>query len=326
MENTTANPPEESDELESTASESSPAPAPAPKDSGKKKATSGASAQAGSSNAVKSLIFNNKYLFVFILLIIGAGGAVMYALNAAKNSTQPTVKTQSLTSKEIATLKGNTTFVGDPQQTLSVQSSSVFEGAVLLKNNLEVAGSLKVSSPLSLSGLTVSGSTTLGQTAVNALSVSGNATLQSDVNISKNLIVAGASSFGGPVTAGQISVTNLLLGGDLAIPRHITTRAGIPAKQCGPAIGDGSCSVNGSDTAGTVNLNTGNSAGTGILATVTFSAAYAGNPHVVITPIGVNGADLHYYITNRTSTGFSIATTTAPPNNANFAFDYIIVD
>jgi hypothetical protein len=195
-----------------------------------------------------------------------------------------------------------------------------------LRNNLEVAGTIKVSSPLSLSGLTVSGNSTLGQAAANILSVSGASTLQGDVSVQKNLTVAGASSFNGAVTAGEIDVTNLVLVNDLAIPKHITTRAGIPVKSCGPAIGDGSCSVSGSDVAGTVNINTGNATATGILASVTFTIAYAGNPHVNITPVGVNAGSLEYYVTNRTATGFSIATVNAPPTNSNFAFDYIIVD
>jgi hypothetical protein len=321
MENTTPKP-ADSDELESDSPEpgtgtpvatpSPGAPAPPPPMPGRAD--------------FKKLIFKNKYLFIFVVLVIATAGAMLYAIGSAKKSANPIVKTQSLTSKEIATLKGNTTFVGDSQQILSVQSSTIFEGQVLLRNNLEVAGTIKVSSPLSLSGLTVSGNSTLGQAAANILSVSGASTLQGDVSVQKNLTVAGASSFNGAVTAGEIDVTNLVLVNDLAIPKHITTRAGIPVKSCGPAIGDGSCSVSGSDVAGTVNINTGNATATGILASVTFTIAYAGNPHVNITPVGVNAGSLEYYVTNRTATGFSIATVNAPPTNSNFAFDYIIVD
>jgi cytoskeletal protein CcmA (bactofilin family) len=321
MENTTPKP-ADSDELESDSPEpgtgtpvatpSPGAPAPPPPMPGRAD--------------FKKLIFKNKYLFIFVVLVIATAGAMLYAIGSAKKSANPIVKTQSLTSKEIATLKGNTTFVGDSQQILSVQSSTIFEGQVLLRNNLEVAGTIKVSSPLSLSGLTVSGNSTLGQAAANILSVSGASTLQGDVSVQKNLTVAGASSFNGAVTAGEIDVTNLVLVNDLAIPKHITTRAGIPVKSCGPAIGDGSCSVSGSDVAGTVNINTGNATATGILASVTFTIAYAGNPHVNITPVGVNAGSLEYYVTNRTATGFSIATINAPPTNSNFAFDYIIVD
>jgi cytoskeletal protein CcmA (bactofilin family) len=321
MENTTPKP-ADSDELESDVPEPSAA---SPATAAPASPTAPSPAQPERSD-LKKVVFNNKYLFIFIILIAATGGAVLFAISSAKNSGAPVVKTQSLTSKEIATLKGNTTFVGDAQQVLSVQSSTIFEGTVLLRNNLEVAGTIKVSSPLSLSGLTVSGNSTLGQVAANILSVSGASTFQGDVNIQKNLTVAGTSSFNGAITAGEINVTNLVLGGDLAIPRHITTRAGIPVKSCGPAIGDGSCSVSGSDVAGTINLNTGNSTAGGILASVTFTIAYPGNPHVSVTPIGVNAGSLEYYVTNRTPTGFSIATVNAPPTNSNFAFDYIIID
>lgn len=317
--------PDESDELESAAPDASSTGATT-SSTGAAKPDASTAQPVGGPKSLKTVVLNNKYLFIFVLLILFAGGGILFAINAAKNAVPPSIKTQSLTSKEIASLKGNTTFVGDSQQILSVQSSTIFEGQVLLRNNLEVAGTLKVSSPLSLSGLTVGGNSTLGQVAANALSISGDTTLQSNVNIQKNLTVTGTSSFSGAVTAGEINVSNLVLGGDLAIPKHVTTRAGIPIKSCGPAIGDGSCSVSGSDVAGTVNLNTGNTTAAGILASVTFNVAYGGNPHVVISPVGINGAGLGYYVTNRTATGFSIGTTTAPPVNSNFAFDYIIVD
>lgn len=277
-------------------------------------------------HGIVHLIFSNKYLVIFVILIILAGVGIFIVTKTAQNQSNKPLKTGSLTAEELTSLKGNTTVVGDSQQVLDVQSNAVFQGQVLIRNNLDVAGTLRLSTPLTLSSLTVGGTSTLGETAVNNFSAAGSTTLQGDANLQRNLSVAGTASFSGAISAPKISVNNLVLSGDLLLPRHLTTTGGIPGRTTGPAVGnDGTSSVSGTDVAGTITINTGTGTAAGILTTVSFTQKFSSNPHIVVSPVGFGAATLDYYI-NRTSNGFSLHTANAPPINTNFSFDYIIVE
>jgi cytoskeletal protein CcmA (bactofilin family) len=322
-------PPAESDELEGAASaEEGASPAPAVAAAGTPAPAPAANGKPPKQvNPVTSLVFGNKYLLIFGLLFMAAAVGIFVVVQGTKKSAAPvTVKKSSLTADELTALKGNTTIVGDSQQTLDVQSNSVFEGQVVMRGNLEVAGNLKFSSPLSLPSLSVNGISTLGQTNTGNLSVAGTTILQNQVNVQQNLSVAGTASFGGAISAPQISVSNLLLAGDLLLPRHITTTGGIPTRVAGPAIGtDGTASVGGSDTAGTITFNTGTGTTAGTLVDITFAQRYVAPPHIVVSPVSLPAAGIDYYII-KTNAGFTLKTTTAPPANSNFSFDYIVMN
>src|SRR5207253_10755653 len=110
--------------------------------------------------------------------------------------------------KQISDIKTNTTVVGDAQQTLDIQGNSIFDGQVLMRNNLDVAGSLKVGGSLSLPAITVGGNSSFGQIHVNdQLSVSGNTILQGTLTVQKGLNVTGSVSFAS-LSASQITVSN----------------------------------------------------------------------------------------------------------------------
>jgi hypothetical protein len=216
--------------------------------------------------------------------------------------------------------------VGDPKQILSVESNAVFAGRVLVRDGLEVAGPLKIGSPLTLPGLTVSGNSNFEKIQANDLQVSGNSTIQGQVNIQNNLNVSGAATIGGTLTASRLNIQTLLLNGDLQLNRHIDAGGGNPSKSDGPALGSGgTSSVSGTDTAGTVNINIGGGPIAGCFITVNFTQKFNGIPHVVITPIGSWAGGLTYYI-NRSGTNFSICSTTPAPAGQSFAFDYIAID
>jgi hypothetical protein len=84
--------------------------------------------------------------------------------------------------------------------------------------------------------------------------------------------------------------------------------------------------VNGTDTAGTVTINTGtNPPSSGCFGTVTFVQKFSGTPHVVVTPVGASAAVINYYI-NRTSSNFTICYTVGPAAQTSFSFDYIAID
>jgi cytoskeletal protein CcmA (bactofilin family) len=267
--------------------------------------------------------FRNMYLIVFALLVV-AGGAVVYvSIKTSKKETNTTT-ISNLTDQQLASLKGSTTLVGDAKQTIDIQSNSIFEGQVLLRSDLNAAGSIKAGGSLSVTSISVGDSGTIGQLGINdGLKVGGDTTLQGELTVQKNLSVTGTASFGNLSVSG-LSVTTLQLRGDLNLKRHIVTRGGNPSRNNGTALGGGgTASVGGSDTAGTITISTGNNPPAGCFITVNFVQAYSSTPHVIISPSNSSSAALHYY-TNRSSTNFSVCTTNAPSAGTTYIFDYVI--
>lgn len=287
-----------------------------------------AKAQAGIGNKARGLITHlNIYFLMFILIVVVSAGVVLVSIQRNKKTNAPTtISTQPLTQETIDKLKGSEAKVGDPKQTLTIESNAIFSGKVLIRDSLDVAGTIKVGSTLSLPGLSVSGTSTFDQVLSNKLSVSGDATVQGQLNVQKNLVTSGGATFGGAVSAPTFTVQTLQLGGDLQITRHIDAGGGNPSKSDGSALGNGgTASLSGSDTAGTITINTGGSPSAGCFVTITFAIKYGGTPHVAIGPIGSAAAGLSYYV-NRGNTGFSVCTTNAAPAGQTFGFDYIVFE
>jgi hypothetical protein len=269
----------------------------------------------------------NIYFIIFIVVVAAAIGVIIFAVSTAqKNAKTETKKTATLTSDQLTELKGNTTIVGDTKQTLDIQSNSVFQGQVLVRSDLSVAGALKVGGTLSLNDLSVTGTGAFGGLSVSGTSTfNGNTAVQGTLSVQKGINVTGGASFGS-LNVGQLSVTSLQLSGDLSINRHIVTGGGNPTRTVGTALGGGgTASISGSDTAGTLSINTGNSPPAGIFATVSFVQRFPSTPRVIITPIGSAAGAIDYYVTRDTA-GFSIGTTSPPPSGASFAFDYFVIN
>ena len=74
--------------------------------------------------------------------------------------------------------------------------------------------------------------------------------------------------------------------------------------------------LNGTDTAGTVNVNFGAGTYAGILANIDFSSNFNSTPHIEITPVGSNCAGMGYYV-NRDTSSFSI--TLSPQDQQDIA-------
>jgi hypothetical protein len=266
----------------------------------------------------------NIFLAIFVMLILIAGVAVYVMVKPTKTDT--TTQIGKLSNQQLAALKGNTTLVGDAKQTLDIQSNTILEGQVLVRSDLNVAGAIKVGNGISLPTLTVTGSGNFGQLGTGGnLSVGGDTNLQGQLTVSKNLSVTGSANFGS-LSVATLSVSSLQVKSDFTFSRHIVTSGGVPGRTLGTAVGTGgTATVSGSDTAGTVTVNTGSSPPAGLFISVSFVQHFANTPHVVVTPVGSSAAGLQYYV-NRDSTGFSIGTANAPPAQSNFSFDFIVVD
>jgi cytoskeletal protein CcmA (bactofilin family) len=296
-------------------------------DSDAKKAQTTAPKQ-GIGKKIQGLIVHvNVYVLLFLLIIVLAAGFVLIGVQRNKKANSPTtINTQTLTAEELRKLSESEQKIGDPKSILSIESNAIFSGKVLVRDSLDVAGTIKVGGALSLPGISVSGASTFDQVTANNLSITGNTTIQGQLNIQKGITSSGGASFGGPISAPQLTVQSLQLSGDLTISRHIDAAGGTPGKINGSSLGaGGTAAVSGTDTAGTVNINTGGGAGSGCFVTISFTNRFSSTPHVVITPIGSAAASLNYYI-NRSSSSFSICTASTPPSGQSFAFDYIAID
>ncbi len=265
----------------------------------------------------------NLYLLIFVLMILIAVGAFVYMTIKSKQDNKNSTKSQTLSQDALKQLANSDVTVGDAKQVLSVQSNAIFAGAVLIRSNQEIAGTLKVGGKTSLSDLEVSGATQLNDTEAKNLTVNGALNLQGALAIKNGLSVSGSSSFTGSVTVAALTTGSLQLNGDLNLTHHVIAGGTIPNITKGTAVGGGgTVSLSGSDTSGTIVINTGSSPPAGCFASITFSQKFTSTPHVVVTPIGSSAAGLDYYI-DRNTTGFSICSVTPAPAADSFGFDYV---
>ena len=281
------------------------------------------------SERVRELIAHvNIYLLLFIFVLLLAGFASFASYKSGKKAaTQNEVVTQNLSTEDLQGLKNNDTAVGDAKQTLTIASNAVFNGRVLVRDSLDVAGTLRIGGTLSVPGITVSGTSAFENVQVgNNLSVAGNGAVQGTLTVQKNLSVGGGATFAGAISAPSLSIDSLIMNKDIQLNRHIDAGGGTPRVSGGTAVGGaGTVSISGTDTAGTVNINFGTGLVAGILANISFNNNFNQTPHVVITPVGSSCANLNYYV-NRTTAGFSIGTTNTGAPGSGCAFDYIVID
>lgn len=268
----------------------------------------------------------NIYLLAFIALVAlsAVGGGVLYFRSSTSQTNAPA---QPLSQSDLDQLSSSDVSVGEPKHTLSVQSDTVFSGNVLVRDNLQIAGTLQVGSDLAIAGLRVTGSSTFDDVQItNSLAVTGNSSIQGQLNVQKSLQVNGGGTFLGAVSAPSVTAGSLQLNGDLNLTHHLTAGGNTPGRSNGPSIGGGgTASVSGSDTSGSVTINTGSGPSAGCYVTVNFATKFNSTPHVVISPANSSAAGLNYYV-NRSTTNFSICATNVPSGGTTYTFDYIALD
>jgi len=266
-------------------------------------------------------------IFIIILIIAGAIAAVTY-FNSQKPPVIPDTATQSLTEDALKQLANTDATVGDTSQTLTIQGNAIIAGQTLMRGNLNVAGNFQAAGTIQGPNLTVSGTSNLGTTQINTLQVASNTAIQGSTSL-RDLTVSGTSSFSGALTASQITVTRLILSGNaiLEVPNHISFTGASPSRTVNNAVlgNGGTLSLNGSDTAGTISISSGNNPTPGCFAQITFQQAYTNPPHVIVSPIGQAAGQTDFYV-NRNTTSFSICTANAAPANQTFGFDYFVTN
>jgi len=270
----------------------------------------------------------NVYFLFFVLLVVVAGATtIVNYLNSQKAPVAPTIATQGLTQDTLKQLANTDATVGNAAQTLTIQGNAIIAGQTLARGNLNVAGNLQTGGSIQGPNLTISGTSNLGTAQINNLQVAQNVAIQGTTTM-RDLNVSGASTFSGAITASQITVTRLIVSGNgsLQVPGHMSFAGPSPARTSvnATALGvGGSASISGSDTSGTINVNTGNNPAPGCYAQFTFNDKFPSTPRVIVGPVDVGAGQTQFYVV-RGVTGFSICSANAAPANAVFAYDYFI--
>lgn len=279
-------------------------------------------------------------------------GLGIVAAILAANAVIITLVMKNQADAEVATVKNGVTIsssvldklgvsrnpVGNAETQLVVGPNSKFNGRVEMGSDVSVAGSLTLNSKFNANDASIT-NLQAGKFQVQDLNVNGDGTV-TNLNIRKDLQVAGLTRIQGQLTVNQLTTINnslnvagnIAIGGSLSVRNfqvstltvtgHLLSSGAAPGASVGGGAGsNGTVSISGNDTSGTVAVNTGVGAGNGLLAQISFREKYGNTPHVVVTPIGRSVPGLYI---NRTSTGFSISVEGALAPGG-FAFDYIIV-
>lgn len=269
----------------------------------------------------------NVYFLGFMLIVAVVGAiTVVNFLNSQKEPPDPNIANQSLTEEELKDLANKDATVGGTSQTLTIKGNAVIEGQTLMRGNLNIAGNLQTGGSIQGPSLTISGETNLGATQINSLEVAQTTDVDGALT-ANSLSIAGASTFGGAMKAPQLTVTRLIISGNgvLEIPNHITFTGPSPSRSITSNVlgNGGTASVNGSDTSGSITINTGGSPQAGCFVEVTFKQPYTRTPRVIVSPVGSAAGNLDYYV-NRNTGSFSLCTNNAAQANKSFAFDFFV--
>ncbi len=269
------------------------------------------------------------YLAGVVLLIVLASVFFMVSLlNSKKAPKTPTITSKTLTQGSIKDLGKSNVTINNSAQTLTVEGNAVFIGQVLIRNSLAIAGDVSIGGTLNVPNITVTNLSNLNDVQIKTLQIATDLNSEGNTKLN-NLSVTGLANFAGPITAPQISVRSITVTGSeasLNIPGHIAFTGPPPSRtnfNQGVLGSGGTASIGGSDTAGVINVSTGNGPGAGCFLTVTFVQKFAANPKVFISPIGPGAGASQYYITENPSS-FTICMNT-PPANDIFQFNYFVV-
>lgn len=278
----------------------------------------------------------NPYVWGLLLLLAASGGLVAFVQHQSDETVEidgDDFAASSIGESDFAALAEEQAEIDTTNKTLEIQANSVFDGTMLVRSSLDVQGKLRVGEALTLNDVAVSGQATLNNADISEdLNVDGNtqlngtATVQNTLTVNDDVNVVGGGNFGEAISTPSIEAGNLSFSGNLDMSGRIRTGGAQTTASAGTSVGNGgTVSVNGNDTAGNVNINTGSSPASGILARVQFGDGYSTTPRVILSPIGNDTGNLDWYVT-RTDSGFRIGASTPPDAGSNYSFDYFIVE
>jgi len=281
-----------------------------------------------------------------VLVILAVNAVIVSYFLQSKTAEANTVNRSDVTiSPEVLNGLGvSRNAIGDQNTELTVGPDAKFNGTLTVADDVSIAGKLSLNNKFSASDASLTklqaGDTTLNKLGVNGDIVADSLSLRKDLTVdgvirfqgavtvnqlltvANNLNVTGNLSIGGVLTSRSLQVSSLVVDTSISVGGHIITGGAAPSVGSGPAIGsNGTVSISGNDSAGTVAVNVGTGATGGVVAQIAFKQQYSNTPHVIITPVGpgVSG----FYV-NRSVGGFSIGVTNAL-SPGGYAFDYVVV-
>lgn len=280
---------------------------------------------------------------IAVVLLINVAIVFFVMKSQDEQKQEEEKRSVTLSDKTLSTLGVSRNPVGGSDTLLTINPETTFKNKVSIAGDTTVAGKLTLNNALSTTEVTAGNGTftklQAGDTQVQQINVNGDATI-TNLNLRKDLQVAGLTRIQGQLTVNQLTTINnnlnvagnVSIGGALSVKNfqvgqltvggHLLSTGGAPGVSSGGAVGsNGTVSISGNDTAGTVAVNTGTGAGNGMLAQVSFRERYANTPRVSITPVGRAVPGLYV---NRTATGFSI-NVEGGMGYGGFAFDYVVV-
>jgi len=272
--------------------------------------------------------FKLYILLILFIAIIGIAFVIVSSLNNRKAPPATTYGNQTLSQSELKQLSTSNETVGGKGQTLTVQGNTDLTGNSVIHGDLNVAGTIQSGSQFTLSQIKVSGTSTFSSAQITGLQVANSATFQGPLTLQQGVNVAGGLTFTGPLNVASLTDTNLVLASNAQIQGHISFAPpanAIPHRQVNFGVlgNGGSSSVSGTDTSGTVSINTGNNPQPGCFTTIIFNIPYTTMPNILLSPINIGAGESKYYITE-TKQSFKICTNNAAPPNQAFAFDYFV--
>jgi len=277
-------------------------------------------------------------LAIVIVLLINV--AVVFFIVRKDEAEEAAESRQSVTISDsvLSGLGVSRNPVGGEDTLLTIGPNTVLSNDVTIGGDTTMSGSLTLNSTFTAPNANFTNLQS-GDTQVQQINVNGDGTV-TNLNVRQDLVVAGTTRVQGQLTVNQLTTLNnnvtiagnLAIGGSLSVrifqvgqltvSGHLISTGSAPTVSAGSAVGsNGTVSISGNDTAGTVAVNTGVGAGNGMLAQISFREQYGSTPHVLVTPVGRPVPGLYV---NRSATGFSISVDGALPPSGH-AFDYMIV-
>jgi len=278
-----------------------------------------------------------------VILILGVNSAVIAFVLKAQNKKIEQAQGQVTISQSALDKVGvNRTPIGTSGIVLTVNPDARFKGSVSVGSNLSVGGQLILNNNFTAQNASLA-QLKAGNTSLQQLNVNGDATI-SNLNLRKDLVVAGTSRLQGPAILSQLLTVNnsadiagnLAVGGTLSVGSfhtsklvsdfgityggHLVTEGSAPSVSKGSALrGTDTVSISGNDASGTVAVNIGVGSVSGIVANISFHSTYSNTPHVIVTAVGSGAYDVYV---DRSASGFSIGVDSL--SNGGHAFDYIV--
>lgn len=286
---------------------------------------------------------------IVVVAILGVNAAIIGFVLQTRSKVNDQLNGQvTVNQTALSKLGVDNAPVGDKGIELTVNPNARFKGNVQIGGSLSVGGQLQLNGTFSASNANFL-QLKAGKTDLSTLNVNGDGTLN-NLNVRKDVVVAGTSRLNGPVVASQLvtinnslNVTgNLSVGGLLSVAGfhtsslvsdstmtvggHIITRGYAPgfSRYSSSFYGsNGTASISGNDMSGTIGVNVGvGSNGSGCLGHVSFRSRYSMTPHVVLTAQGAIG---YTYTRNRTSAGFDVCVGGVDGVGAGgYTIDYIV--